>query len=116
MVISFEPSVIRAIEQAQPGLETALLVSPKRQWDGSFKPSLNDILTWAQAIQCDSISVKADPLMALDFGERVKKTGFSFHVWTVDEPAWAQEMARRGADSITTNKPDIIRQALEDKS
>lgn len=113
VILSFEPGVLSTIEKEKPDLTTVLLVSQKSNFTGALKPSLDDILNWARTIQCDGISLKAHPLLGLDYGERIHNAGYSFHVWTVDEPAWAIEMASRGAASITTNKPDVIRAALD---
>ena len=41
-----------------------------------------------------------------------KRKGYRVHVWTVDEPNKAQELARLGVQAIITNKPAFIRQAL----
>lgn len=41
-----------------------------------------------------------------------KRRGYRVHVWTVDEPSKAQELARLGVQALITNKPAFIRQAL----
>ena len=35
------------------------------------------------------------------------------HVWTVDEPARARRLAELGVHGIITNKPALIRAAIE---
>lgn len=49
--------------------------------------------------------------------ERVKQFhhwGKTVAVWTVDEKADIQRMARLGVDAIITNRPDVCRQALQE--
>ena len=41
-----------------------------------------------------------------------KKRGYWTNVWTVDEPAEAQRLARLGVNGLATNKPDLIRESL----
>lgn len=41
-----------------------------------------------------------------------KKRGYRTNVWTVDDPAEAQRLARLGVHGIITNKPDLIRESL----
>lgn len=41
-----------------------------------------------------------------------RRKGYAINVWTVDDPREAQRLADLGVDSVMTNKPDVIRQAL----
>ncbi len=111
-IISFYPEVLKAVKAGAPELRTGLLVNFKRAGI-RLKPSMAKIFAAAEDARCDDISVKAHPLMLPKFAAAVRKKGYGFHVWTVDDPAWAMEMLRRGAQSITTNKPDLIRHALD---
>lgn len=113
-IISFDADVIRHLKSLEPKYETALLINFKKS-GLKLKPTIEEVLERAKAVGCEGISVKAHPLLSIDFGGRVKAAGFNFHVWTVDVPTWAEEMHRRGADSITTNYPDRIRQHLLSK-
>ncbi len=42
-----------------------------------------------------------------------RKNNYRIHVWTVDDPAEAQRLAALGVDAIITNKPGLIREALQ---
>lgn len=41
--------------------------------------------------------------------------GLGLHVWTVDDPQEARRLKALGVDSITTNRPALIRRVLEGK-
>ncbi len=46
------------------------------------------------------------------FVAAVREAGLRLHVWTVDDPARAAELADAGVDSITTNRPGWLRERL----
>lgn len=110
-IICFDEDVVRQLKSLVPQYQAAWLVNFKKR-GLRLEPNVDEVIKRAATIQCDGISVKAHPLLSLDFGKKVKAAGYSFHVWTVDQPDWAEEMLRRGAESITTNYPDRIRQHL----
>jgi glycerophosphoryl diester phosphodiesterase len=43
-----------------------------------------------------------------------RKNNYRIHVWTVDAPQEARRLAALGVDAIITNKPGLIREALND--
>ena len=45
--------------------------------------------------------------------EKAKHAGLRVVVWTVDDPAKAKELADAGVDSITTNRPQWLREQLK---
>ena len=50
----------------------------------------------------------------VDFVRHVRDAGAEFHVWTVNHPLLARYFARLGVDSITTDRPALIRRVLSD--
>ncbi|MGJ8639446.1 MAG: glycerophosphodiester phosphodiesterase family protein [Opitutaceae bacterium] len=114
VIISFNEAVLSRLSVVAPEYKTLLLVSLKRK-GLSLKPSLSSILEDVAAVKARGASLKAHPMMSRDFGEELASRGYEFHVWTVDSPEWAIEMVKRGAQSITTNKPDLIKAALHSK-
>jgi hypothetical protein len=48
-----------------------------------------------------------------DFVQTLRREGHAVHTWTVDDPQVAADLQRLGVDSITTNRPQLIRQALQ---
>ncbi|MGJ8654254.1 MAG: glycerophosphodiester phosphodiesterase family protein [Opitutaceae bacterium] len=111
MLISFNQEVLKALAVEAPEYKTSLLVSLKFRGLG-LRPKASTIFKQAADCQVDGISIKAHPMLAVDFGNRAKALGYEFHVWTIDSPKRGVEMAQQGAQSITTNRPDIIKPAL----
>jgi glycerophosphoryl diester phosphodiesterase len=46
------------------------------------------------------------------FARAVKASGLKFYVWTVDDPQEASRLVNLGVDGITTNRPDWLRDQL----
>ena len=46
--------------------------------------------------------------------ERIHRAGQKVNVWTVNEPSDVRRLAELGVDAIITNKPDMVRQVLEE--
>ena len=44
--------------------------------------------------------------------DQFKTAGYELNAWTIDDPALAKEYQALGFDSITTNRPALIRSAL----
>lgn len=111
-IISFDVELLSALKEQAPQLETGLLINFKRS-GLKLSPSSSEVFELAEQCQADAISVKAHPMLSARFCVEVRERGYGFHVWTVDEPRWAAEMVKRGAQSITTNKPDLMRAKLK---
>ena len=56
----------------------------------------------------DLLESKATP----EYVETLHKAGFTFHVWTVDQPERAKTLIDLGVDSITSNRAYALRQEL----
>ena len=47
-----------------------------------------------------------------EYIETLHKAGFTFHVWTVDQPERAKTLIAQGVDSITSNRAYALQQEL----
>jgi len=74
-------------------------------------PHRTEWIAAAKEKKLDGIDVGHEGLTP-EFAGAVKASGLALHVWTVDDPAEARRVAALGVDSITTNRPALIRQAL----
>ena len=108
VLIAFDPETLREAKRAAPK-HPAWLVA------GFCEPAhtVDQLIATAQRIGADGLDVEGDPAVVDEaFVDAVRKAGLSLHVWTVDDPAVAQRFAELGLDSITTNRPKLIRDAL----
>jgi glycerophosphoryl diester phosphodiesterase len=110
-IIAFDTKVIEHFKKQNPAYQVYWLTSFKNQ--GSLNPGTDTILKTLKRINADGVSTKADPRITSDFIRTVKQAGYSYHVWTINEPTDAKHFEKLGVDSITTNRPAYIRSALQ---
>ena len=48
------------------------------------------------------------------FVTAIVDAGFEFHAWTIDDPEQASQLKSFGTHSLTTNRPEFLRQQLEE--
>ena len=113
-----EPARVAFIAFDSATLDAAKRGAPKNPaWlvAGFCEPAhtVDQLIATARRIGADGLDVEGDPAVVDEaFVDAVRKAGLSLHVWTVDDPAVAQRFAELGLDSITTNRPKLIRDAL----
>ena len=114
VVICFNEKVIREFKAKAPQYKVFWLCSFKKQKTEEVTPSSEQVLNTLTLIQADGLcSNTAVPESLI---EMVRKTGYQFHVWTVDDPKTAIRMKALGATSIITNVPRAIRMNLVEQS
>jgi glycerophosphoryl diester phosphodiesterase len=111
-VISFNADVLRELKRRDRTVRTFWLSSFGK--NNPLDPSMDQILKTLRTIHADGFSSKADPRLTAEFLAPLKTHGFEYHCWTVDDPAIARTFLTIGALSITTNRPDFLREALTD--
>lgn len=113
-IISFNRDVVTAAKKALPQIRTFWLTDFKTDDAGVYRPSLDEVLDTLRKTGADEIGARGVPEHVTEsFIGRLKAEGYNVHVWTIDDPAVARTFAGRGADSITTNRPAFIREALD---
>jgi glycerophosphoryl diester phosphodiesterase len=111
MVISFDTAVLAEVKRQMPGVKTAWLCGFVDS-DGPARPTIAEILAVLRDIRADGLDCHAHPSIDRAFAAKLRQGGMSFNVWTVDKPEIALRFTDLGVDSITTNRPGFIRQAL----
>ena len=112
VIISFDAEVIRQVELKDPLLQTYWLTSLKKEKSGALSPTLDTILETLSRTGTDGVSTNHAELCS-DLIRSVQKAGYQHHVWTVDQPQTAAKLWRWGTESITTNRPEKIRQHFQ---
>lgn len=113
VIISFSTDVIRAVKKQAPQYKAMWLSSIKKDDNGNTTPAIPHILKTLKSINADGFSAQGNALLKSHYVKAIKEAGYSFHVWTVDNPSEAERFAKYGVDSITTNYPRRIRDTLK---
>ncbi|VTR99716.1 glycerophosphodiester phosphodiesterase [Tuwongella immobilis] len=113
MIISFNHQVVAECKKQLPKVPAHWLVSYKADKSGQWTPTLDAVLKRAMSIRADGIDSNANlKVLTPEFVAALRKAKLEFHTWTVDDAATAKALKGLGVDSITTNRPVLIREAL----
>lgn len=112
VVISFSRDVVRAFKAARPGLTVNWLTSFRRDEQGRLRPTAEEIVATVGELGADGVGFKGLSHIDRDFIQTLREAGLGAHVWTINSPAEARRFQDLGVDSITTDYPALIRQAL----
>lgn len=115
VVISFDANVIRDFKAIAPQFKAMWLSGIKKNRLGRMKPSLSKVLRTLRRIDADGFSSRGHALVDQRFIAAIREAGFEYHVWTIDDANTARTFAGMGAMSITTNYPQRIKDALQDR-
>lgn len=114
VIIAFDAEVIAAAKRAMPGVKACWLTSFKQDKDsGGWTPSVDSILGTLKRVKADGLDCKADTRVVNEaFVKRLRAEGMELHCWTVNDPKIARRFRALGFDSITTDRPAFLREAL----
>ena len=97
--------MLKNLNQQTPGYKTNLLLSiPKLTAD--------ELIDKLKKCGVTGVGANVPAALTAEYVKKVKDAGFEFHVWTIDNPARAVSLCNLGVDSITTNVPVKIKEAL----
>lgn len=109
-IAGFSLPLLRQIKKALPEIPT--------YWNFCFKkiprgwtPQISRLLTRAKKM--NALYLKACGAITPALAREVRQAGLELHVWTIDSPSVAKKMACLGVNSITTNRPEWLREKLE---
>ena len=111
--ISFGAEVCAAVKKALPAHQVYYLSGFKTGDDGVVRPSFDELIAKARELGVDGLDVSYKGPLNADVVRRVHEAGLFLAVYTVDDPAVAADLAGMGVDSITTNKPGVMREHFE---
>lgn len=119
VIISFHGDTIARCQELLPDVRAHWLTGFKQdEQSGSWGPTAEAIAETVRSRGADGVGMQGRrQVVTPQFLERLRDAGVSeFHAWTIDEPADALFFAAQGAFGITTNRPAVIRQALQGDS
>ncbi|MEV0369594.1 glycerophosphodiester phosphodiesterase family protein [Streptomyces sp. NPDC050636] len=106
VIQSFNADTIKNVHRLHKDVRTGFLGNP----------SVADLPKYAE--YCDQINphhraVTADYIAAVHGLRGPHRRPMELHTWTIDDGPTAVKVAEMGVDGIITNKPDVVRDALE---
>lgn len=113
--IAFDENVVRACKNQMPNRKAFWLVGFKqnaitRKWS----PSSKTILKKLEEINADGLDCKAVPGAVNEkFVKAIRLANKELHVWTVNDVKKARYFQNLGVDSITTDKPGLLKRELK---
>ena len=105
LFICFNQSVCKAIKDILPDYTVYWLVGSHVGKGESRRPiTADEVIAGAREAAADGVDMNFNPDVVDEaFVAAVKKEGFSFHVWTVDDLPHALRAFAVGAETVTTN-------------
>lgn len=114
-IISFSEEVIIACRKELPHLTANWLVGYKKdKATGQWGPTVDSVMESLRRTGASGLGSNAQTAVVdRAFVEQLRKGGYGFHCWTVNDPELAREFRALGVDSITTDRPAFIRSTME---
>ena len=113
-VIGFSYPVIRAAQKRLPDIPMYWLYgfsAGERLLNG--RPSHEDLIRKAEEAGLAGLDVNYRGDFDREFVQKLERSGLKLWVYTVNDPAEAKRLAEMGVDAITTDRPALLRQHLE---
>jgi glycerophosphoryl diester phosphodiesterase len=106
VVLSFSSDMLRRVREIEPRIETGLNYdATARCPEGALWPDLPK--------GCNALAPQAG-LVSDDFFARASAEGLAVHCWTVNDPAFAAQLARLGARSVISDDVAIVGPAIRE--
>jgi glycerophosphoryl diester phosphodiesterase len=110
VAISFDKEVIRSAKQTIPGIKAFLLVKFHYRLDEkSWRPSTASLIEDLKDTGADGLDVSAVEAVTEGFVRNLHDAGWEVHVWTVNGISLATRCWALDVDSITTDRPKVIK-------
>ena len=107
LFISFGKKVSAELKKQMPEFTTYWLVGARRAQD------VKALIATLRELGVDGVDMGySSQIITEGYIAEVKKAGFEFHVWTIDDPKVAAEAFSRGAQTVTTNRAQYLLESL----
>jgi glycerophosphoryl diester phosphodiesterase len=107
--ICFEIEPCKRFKQLLPQCQVFWLRSYKEKG-----PAIDEFIQPAKDAGLDGLSLDSRFPITKALGDKIQKAGLELHVWTIDDVAVAKRWIAAGVKSITTNRPQWLREQLRD--
>jgi glycerophosphoryl diester phosphodiesterase len=110
-LLSFSWELVLALKERLPAYRACWLTDYR--WRGTWHPSAREVLDTLRRCRADGLASRSRGILDRPFVAALRGEGREIHVWTVDAAAEARRLAELGVDSIMTNRPGWLGQALD---
>lgn len=110
-IIAFKDSVIAESKRQMPDIDAYLLTSfRKDKATGVWSPSAIELIARLKKCSADGVDVNANEnVIDAAFVNALRAADYELHCWTVNDVAAADRYRKLGFDSITTDRPALLR-------
>lgn len=109
-MICFNAEVVRLLKIKAPQHKAYWLSNFKRDKEGHWVPSLETVLKTLSSTKADGLDSHHG--IPNDTIKRIKKDGYEWHVWTVNDLNIAKRLKALGVESVTTDIPGYMKKFL----
>jgi glycerophosphoryl diester phosphodiesterase len=116
LLITFDDKTVQACKRELPGIRVHWLTGYKQNKEtGVWSPGEAEVAERLRNSHADGLGTQGSrEVVTSDFLARLRQAGMKeFHAWTIDKPEDAKYFQSLGAVGITTNRPQYIREALQ---
>ncbi len=111
LIMSFDWELLPQIKSLLPGVQTGALVS-QDAWSLHSTHALSDLVERVSRLGCAWINMD-DELFTPEMPAFFHTHGFRLGIWTINDEASLQRLARAGVDSLTSDRPDLFLSLLD---
>lgn len=113
VIISFHYDVCAQAKKLFPKIPVLFLSSFKQdKATGTWSPTPAELIQKAKSAGLEGINLSYKGPLDAAFVKQTHAAGLKFYVWTVDDAEVAKKLLAAGADGITTNRPEWLREQL----
>ncbi len=112
VIICFDAEVVAAAKKVLPMKAFWLTSFRKHRRTARWSPTIATILRRLKSIRADGLDCNAHECVDMKFAAWLRKAGFEFHVWTVNDVSVAKRFQSLGVQSLTTDRPGWLRDRL----
>lgn len=105
LFISFNAAACAELKRTMPEYAVYFLLPTRKKWDKNAPAwTADEVIGKLRELGADGVDIQFDPnVHDAAYVKKVHDAGFSFHVWTVDNPELMQKAFAVGVDTLTTN-------------
>jgi glycerophosphoryl diester phosphodiesterase len=114
VIIAFDQEVVTKCRKLMPQHKASWLTSYKQdEQTKQWRPTLPEVLATLKRTGATGLGTQArDEVVDAEFTQAIRDAGIECHVWTINDAKQAKRYQELGYDSITTDRPGYIREAL----